>query len=114
MQGENLIKNPDIHITEMQPGADSYLLYRRSSPDNGRQVSNISMRMGGSRVDQEIDNRLVACVLGSFREACFRLGLLEDDNQYHLATEEASVSNSAASLLSQFAVILTWCQGILG
>ena len=46
----------------------------------------------------------------SFREACFRLGLLEDDNQYHLAMEEASVSNSASSLRSLFAVILTWCE----
>ena len=39
-----------------------------------------------------------------------RLGLLEDDNQYHLAMEEASVSNSASSLRSLFAVILTWCE----
>lgn len=46
----------------------------------------------------------------SFREACFRLGLLEDDNQYHLAMQEASVSNSAASLRSLLAVILTWCE----
>ena len=46
----------------------------------------------------------------SFCEACFRLGLLEDDNQYHLAMEEASVSNSASSLRSLFAVILTWCE----
>ena len=44
----------------------------------------------------------------SFHEACFRLGLLEDDNQYHLAMQEASVSNSASSLRSLFAVILTW------
>ena len=27
----------------------------------------------------------------SFRETCLKLGLLEDDNQYHLAMEEASV-----------------------
>ena len=46
----------------------------------------------------------------SFREACFKLGLLEDDNQYHLAMQEASVSNSASSLRSLFAVILTWCE----
>ena len=39
----------------------------------------------------------------SFREACFRLGLLEDDNQYHLVMQEASVSNSASSLHSLFA-----------
>ena len=46
----------------------------------------------------------------SFREACFKLGLLEDDSQYHLAMEEASVGNSPASLRSLFAVILTWCE----
>ena len=46
----------------------------------------------------------------SFREACFRLGLLEDDNQYHLAIQEALVSNSASSLRLLFAVILTWCE----
>ena len=46
----------------------------------------------------------------SFREACLRLSLLEDDNQYHLAMQEATVSNSATSLRSLFAVILTWCE----
>ena len=45
----------------------------------------------------------------SFREACFKLGLLED-SQYHLAMEEASMGNSPASLRSLFAVILTWCE----
>ena len=46
----------------------------------------------------------------SSHEACFRLGLLEDDNQYHLTMKEALVSNSASSLCSLFAVILTWCE----
>ena len=46
----------------------------------------------------------------SFREACLKLGLLEDDNQYHLAMEEATVSNSPASLRTLFAVILAWCE----
>ena len=36
--------------------------------------------------------------LSSIREACLKLGLLKDDNQYHLAMEEATVSNSPASL----------------
>ena len=49
-------KYPKQYIVETQLGADSYLLYRRSSPDNGGQVSNISMRIGGSRVDQQIDH----------------------------------------------------------
>jgi len=46
----------------------------------------------------------------SFREACLKMGLLEDDNQYHLAMEEAIVSNSPASIRTLFAVILAWCE----
>ena len=38
------------------------------------------------------------------------MGLLEDDNQYHLAMEEAIVSNSPASIHTLFAVILAWCE----
>ena len=49
-------------------------------------------------------------ICSSFREACFRLGLLVDDNQYRLAMQEASVSNSTSSLHPLFAVILTWCE----
>ena len=45
-----------------------------------------------------------------FREACFKVSILKDDNQYHLAMKEASVSNSPASLCSLFAVIPTWCE----
>ena len=40
-------------------GADSYLLYRRHNPDDGGQVCNISMRIGGIREDQEINNRWI-------------------------------------------------------
>ena len=47
---------------------------------------------------------------GFFHEACLKLGLLEDDNQYHLAMEEATVSNSPASIRTLFAVILAWCE----
>ena len=36
--------------------------------------------------------------------------LLDDDNLYHLAMQEAAVSNSAASFRSLFAAILTWCE----
>ena len=47
------------YIAETQLGADSYLLYRSCNPDDVGQVSNISMRIGGTRVDQEIDNRWI-------------------------------------------------------
>ena len=50
---------PKQYMTETQLGTDSYPLYRRRSPDNGGQVSNNTMRIGGSRVDQEIDNRWI-------------------------------------------------------
>ena len=52
-------KYPKQYITETQLGTDNYLLYRRRDPEDGGQVSNISMRIGGTRVDQEIDNRLI-------------------------------------------------------
>ena len=52
-------KYPKQYITETQLGADSYPLYRRRNPDDGGQVSNISMRIGGTRVDQVIDNRWI-------------------------------------------------------
>ena len=41
----------------------------------------------------------------SFREACLKLRLLEGDNQYHLAMEEAIVSNSPASIRTLFAMV---------
>ena len=52
-------KYPKQYIAETQLGSDSYPLYRRGSPDDGGQVSNISMRIGGMRVDQEIENRWI-------------------------------------------------------
>ena len=50
---------PKQYMAETQLGVDSHPLYRRSSPYSGRQVSTISMRIGGSRVNQEIDNRWI-------------------------------------------------------
>ena len=52
-------KYPKQYNSETQLGADSYPLYKRSSPDNGGQVSTISMRIGGSRINQEVDNRWI-------------------------------------------------------
>ena len=46
----------------------------------------------------------------SFCEVCLKFGLLEDDNQYHLAIEEAIVGNSPASIRTLFAVIPAWCE----
>ena len=46
-------------MAETQLDADSYPQYTRSSPDNGGQVSTISMRIGGSRVDQQVVNRWI-------------------------------------------------------
>ena len=52
-------KYPKQYMAETQLGANSYPLYRRSSPDNGGLVSTISMRIGGSQVDQQVDNRWI-------------------------------------------------------
>ena len=46
----------------------------------------------------------------SSHETCLKLGLLEDDNQYHLAMEEAIVSDSPSGVRTFFAVILAWCE----
>ena len=52
-------KYPKQYMAETQLGADSYPLYRRSSPGNGGQVSTISMRIGSFRVNQQVDNRWI-------------------------------------------------------
>ena len=52
-------KYPKQYCSETQLGADSYPLYKRSSPGDGGQVSTISMRIGGSRINQEVDNRWI-------------------------------------------------------
>ena len=52
-------KYPKQYITETKLGADSYPLYRRRNPDNDGQVSNISMKIEGTQVHQEIDNRWI-------------------------------------------------------
>ena len=46
-------------MAETQQGADNYPLYRRSSPDSSGHVSAISMMIGGSKVNQEIDKRWI-------------------------------------------------------
>ena len=46
----------------------------------------------------------------SFHEACLKLGLLENDNHYYLAMQEASLSNSSSTIRTLFAVILAWCE----
>jgi hypothetical protein len=45
----------------------------------------------------------------SFREACLARGLLENDQDLHLAMEEAGVSQSGPNIRSLLAVILTTC-----
>ena len=46
----------------------------------------------------------------SFHEACFKLDLLEDDRQYHLAMQEASLNNSPSGIRGLFSIILAWCE----
>jgi len=52
-------KYPKPFVSETHLGTDSYPLYRRRSPEDGGQVSTITMNVRGSRVTQEIDNRWV-------------------------------------------------------
>ena len=50
---------PKQFKADTQLRADSYPLYRRRSPEDGGQVATINMRVMGSRVTQEIDNRWI-------------------------------------------------------
>ena len=45
----------------------------------------------------------------TFREACRRRGLLENDNQYSLALEEAAMSEMSSQVRTLYAIILTTC-----
>ena len=49
-------------------------------------------------------------VCGTYREACFRRGLLESDAQWDATLTEATVSQSAGSLRNLFAIILASCE----
>ena len=46
-------------MSESQLGSDSYPLYKRSGLDDGGQVSTISMRVRGTRIEQQVDNRWI-------------------------------------------------------
>ena len=52
-------KYPKHFMSESQLGSDSYPLYKRSSLDDGGEVSTISMRVGGIRIEQQVDNRWI-------------------------------------------------------
>lgn len=45
----------------------------------------------------------------TYRETCLHLGLLENDNHWHLALTEATISNSPHNIRTLFAIILTMC-----
>ena len=46
----------------------------------------------------------------SFHEACLKLGLLENNNHYYLAMQQASLSNLPSTICMLFVVILAWCE----
>ena len=46
----------------------------------------------------------------TYREACLALNLLEDDNQWNTAMDEASVSHTPISLRELFSIILKTCE----
>jgi len=52
-------KYPKPFISETQQGADSYPLYRRRSPEDGGQVTAVTINVRGSRITHEVDNRWV-------------------------------------------------------
>ena len=52
-------KYPKPFVPETQLGTDSYPLYRRRNPEDGGQVSTITINASGSWVSKHIDNRWV-------------------------------------------------------
>ena len=46
----------------------------------------------------------------TFRDACRKRGLLEDDNQYSLALQEAAISQMPSQIRTLYAIILTNCE----
>lgn len=45
----------------------------------------------------------------TYREACLKCGLLENDNQWEIAMAEGVVTKSAYQLRNLFAIIITFC-----
>jgi len=50
---------PKQFNTDTQLGMDSYPLYRKRSPEDGEQVATVNMRVRGSCITREIDNRWI-------------------------------------------------------
>jgi hypothetical protein len=46
----------------------------------------------------------------TFKDACIAVGLLEDDNEWHQALEEASIWASRQQLRDMFASMLMFCE----
>jgi hypothetical protein len=46
----------------------------------------------------------------TFKDACITMGLLEDDNEWHQALEEADIWASGQQLRDMFASMLMFCE----
>ena len=68
-------KYPKPFISETQLGTDSFPLYRRRRPEDGGQVSTITVNVMGNWTTQEIDNRWVVRTLQQVFVTCLKLPL---------------------------------------
>ncbi|KIH68828.1 hypothetical protein ANCDUO_00835 [Ancylostoma duodenale] len=112
-------KYPREFIQETQTGNDGYPLYRRRKPEKGGFAAVIKIRMNNQQTEIEVDNRgptsfadlktVDGEVCETYREACQRRGLLENDQHWDTTLAEACLTCFPSQLWSLFAIIVTSC-----
>ena len=89
-EGKCSKKFPKEFVKFTEQGQDGYPRYQRRSPADVKRVS--------------------GTLCQTFREACQRRGLIDDDNHLKMALEEAASCHSPSALRSLFAMIFTACE----
>ena len=97
-----------VHPSQMEAFCLRLLLFTVPGPksyENLRTVEIDNLNEDGSRLVERV-------ICGSFQEACKELGLLEDDQQYNEAMNEAYFSGSPKKLRDLFCYIITACPDV--
>lgn len=89
-EGKCSKKFPKEFVKFTEQDQDGYPRYQRRLPADVKRVS--------------------GTLCQTFREACQRRGLIDDDNHLKMALEEAASCHSPSALRSLFAMILTACE----
>lgn len=70
------------------------------------------MKFVGQYVSQ-IKKKINGYVCEMYREACQRLGLLENDNHWELALQEAALTATAEQVKDLFVIIFATCSPLI-